>query len=148
MGIETMALVASGVTAGAQVLGGLGEAQAMKERAKLARYNARMSELRATQISATRKEELNKVLATTQTIAGSSGIDLSSSTLLTLKKKIRQDSRDQENAEVLGERVRGVGFRTEASNLRRGSTMVAVTGLIRGLGTAAGGYSEYKAATG
>ena len=144
----TWALVASGVTAGAQVLGGLGEAKAMKEQAKLAQYNARMSDLRATQISAARKEELNQTLATTQAIAGSSGIDLSSSTLLTLKRKIRQDSRDAENAEVLGERVRGVGYRTQASNLRKGSTMVAVTGIMQGLGSAGSGFSEYGAAKG
>lgn len=142
------AAIGTGLSAVATVGGGLAQAQGMKEQAKVAQYNARMSDLKAKQISAARREELNKVLSTTQAIAGASGIDLSSSTLLNLKRQTRQDSNAAENAEVLGERVRGVNFRTEASNLRRGATFVGVTSVVQGLGQAASGFGEYKAAKG
>lgn len=144
----TMAAFASVATAGSTILGGLGEAQGMKEQAKLAQYNARLSDLRATQISASRREELNQVLATTQAIAGSSGIDLSSSTLLNLKRQTRRDAQDAENAEVLGERVRGVNFRTQERDLKRGATLVGITSVVRGLGQAQSGLGDFAAASG
>lgn len=112
---------------------GLFQAKSLKEEAKVAQYNARLSDIRAKQISAARREELNKVLSTTRAIAGSSGIDLSSSTLLNLKRQTRRDAYDAENAEVLGEKVRGVNFRTEARNKKAAAPFVAVTGVMRGL---------------
>lgn len=135
--------MAEAVAAPFQILGGFQRNAAMKSQARAKEYEAGISDLRAAQIAGDRRAELNDALAALDVIRASRNVNPDSPTARAFEDRLKQDSLDAETREVLGERVRGVGLRTEARDARRAGTAAMIGGIGQGLSSFAG-YASGK----
>lgn len=142
--IGWLAIGSSLVSGFSSIASGLNESAQMRSQAAAAEYNAQISDIRATQISADRKDELNAALGSINAIRSTRGVSLDSATGRAIRNDRRRRARDAENTEVLGERLNGMSLRNEASGLRRASKWAKISGFAKSLPSFAQAGSDFQ----
>lgn len=126
------------VSAGASIAGGIGERAALKTQARHLEFQAKAERLRGKQISAARREGLNETLAAIDSIRQSRGLDAEGLGSLAIRRKQRENSQANENAEVLSSNLREVDLRAEAAAKRRAAPFALLGGVASAAGTLLG----------
>ncbi len=130
--------MAQAVSAPFQILGGFQKRAGLRSQAKAREYQAKVSDLRAAELASDRRQELNEAIGAIDVIRASRGLDPDSPTAQAIERRTKIESADAERREVLGERFRGVGLRTEARQFRSAGTAAAIGGIGQGLSSIAG----------
>lgn len=126
------------------ILSGLNEKERLKEQAYAAEYEAQIHRLRGKQEGAARREELNSTLSAISVLRSQRGLSSDSPTAMAIRRDQRRQSRDAENAAVLGHKLDETASRNRASSLRRAAPWAAAGGFARSLSSFADGANKFS----
>ena len=118
---------------------GLGQRAALKSETKSLEYQARGERLRGQQISAVRRQELNEVLATIDSIRVARGLSIDSPGSANIRRTTRKNSQTNENAEVLSSKFRETDIKTQAAAKRRAAPFA----LLAGIASSSASFVDY-----
>lgn len=113
----------------APLAAGFSASEGLKAQAFEADYNARNMELQGKQLSATRREELNRSFAALDAIRAGRNTSTGSPTDLAIRRDLRRRTRAAEDAEQLGVRVGVYGQRLRAAEYRRAAPFAMLKGV-------------------
>lgn len=125
------------IAGAASIAGGVAKRSAYRSQAAAADFEARQYDLRAKQVSADRRKELNDALASLAVSASQRNVSSNSPTAAAIRAKTVQDSKDAEGREVLGEKNAAFSKRYEAAGHRRAGTYALIGGLAGGISSLA-----------
>lgn len=125
------AIGSSVISAGATIYSGMAQKSALEAQAGMARYEGQIAELRGKQISAEKRDELNRVLAAIDTMRVSRGTGLDSPTGVALRQANREQSDFARNASVLTERLNAVRAQTQAQSYAAAAPVAMWTGFAQ-----------------
>lgn len=125
------------ISAGASLLGGIGQARSMDAQAKAAEYRARGLALQGKQVAAERAMELNQILGTIDAIRAGRNVSLDSPTAMVIERARKNRSDAIGNAEQL-EIAQGItDAKYSASQLRKGKKFALIGGIAQAAGSLA-----------
>lgn len=119
---------------------GLGQRAALKSQAKHLEYQANAERIRGKQISEVRRQELSEALATIDTMRVGRGLSMDSPTAVALRRRTTQNSRNNENAEVLSSKFRETDLKTQAAAKRRAAPFALIGGITNAASLAHSAY--------
>lgn len=125
------------VSAGASLLGGIGEARSMSAQAKAAEYRAKGLALQGKQVAAERARDLNQILGTIDAIRSGRNVSLDSPTAMVIERAQKRRSDTIGNAEQL-EIAQGItDAKYSAKQLRKGKKFAIIGGIAQAAGSLA-----------
>lgn len=130
-----MSDIAAGV---ANIVGGFGRAAARRSAARVAEYEAGITDIQADQNTARRKNELTSALASIEAITAQRNVDPDSPTGRAIRASRRRNAREALMQETLGFNLQKVSKRSEASANRRAAPFE----IVSGFGQASGDFSR------
>lgn len=129
--LSAIAVATSVAGAGASIYSGIQQGKALNQQADAARIEAEIAGIRGKQVSASKRDELNRVLAAIDTMRTSRGVGLDSPTGFAIRRKQREDSQFARNAAELSERLRQMQARTKAAGFSSAASLAPVQGFIQ-----------------
>lgn len=125
MGDPVSMAVMQVATTGLKVAGNMGQAQSQKVAAQIDAMRmetaAEAAKVRAVQLDAQYRDELNQTMATIDSIRAAQNVNIDSPTSMALQDSARERSARARMTAKSNERIRGMASEADAANLRKSS---------------------------
>lgn len=144
MGTAPLNLLAAAGT----IYSGLQQKKALEAQAGFAEYEGQIAALRGKQISAEKRDELNRVLAAIDTMRVNRGTGLDSPTGVALRKGQRERASFARNAATLSEQFRQVKANADKQGYLSAASLAPVTGFIQAVPFLTSAASDFASAAG
>lgn len=119
------------ISGAASIYSGVQQSQAYDAQSQAAVIEGKIAGIRGKQISASKREELNRVLAAIDTMRVSRGVGLDSPTSLAIRSAERERAKYALNAAQLGTQLEQFRAQTQAAGYRSAATLAPIAGFIQ-----------------
>jgi len=144
----TIAIASSVASAGASIYSGIQQSKAYDAQSQAARIEGEIAGIRGKQISAQKRDELNRVLASIDTMRVSRGVGLDSPTSFAIRQNERERSRYARGAADLGTRLEQFRSNTAARGYSQAANSAYVGGFLNALPQLVSAAGDFSSAIG
>lgn len=118
-------------SAAASIYSGIQQGKAYEQQADAARIEGEIAGIRGKQMSAAKRDELNRVLSAIDTMRVSRGVGLDSPTSFAIRAAERERAKYAISAQQLGTRLEQFRAQTQARGLEQAASLAPLSGFVQ-----------------